>query len=455
MFSVLGHPSYRRLFAAQVLSLLGSGLTTVALGLLAYDLAGADAGLVLGTALALKMVVYVGISPVAEVVARHLPRKKFLIGLDLLRAAFVLGLPFVTEVWQIYLLVVLFQACSAAFTPVFQATIPDILPDEDAYTNALSLSRLAYDLESLLSPMLAGLLLGFFSFHWLFGGTTLGFLASAVLVTGAILPPRKPVQMKMPFVRRLTRGAWIYLGTPRLRGLLALSLAVAAAGGMVIVNTVVLVREGFGGSERQVAYLFAAYGAGSMIVALSLPRLLHLVAERTVMISGAVGLTAGLVLVPLAVVAPLGWVAVLWAALGAAAALVQTPAGLLLRRSAHPEDRPAVFAAQFALSHACWLVTYPLAGWGGAVLGLPAIAGVLAVCAAFGVGVALRLWPEGDALVIEHDHDEIEHDHDPDDPVHHHAATLAARSGSRHTHRRVRHAHPFVIDDHHPIWPRS
>lgn len=40
-----------------------------------------------------------------------------------------------------------------------------------------------------------------------------------------------------------------------------------------------------------------------------------------------------------------------------------TPSGRLLRRSAHPEDRPAVFAAQFALSHACWLLTYPLAGW--------------------------------------------------------------------------------------------
>lgn len=39
-----------------------------------------------------------------------------------------------------------------------------------------------------------------------------------------------------------------------------------------------------------------------------------------------------------------------------------TPSGRLLRRSAHPEDRPAIFAAQFALSHACWLVAYPLAG---------------------------------------------------------------------------------------------
>lgn len=47
--TALADRTYRRLFAAQVISLAGTGRATVALGLLAYDLAGADAGLVLGT----------------------------------------------------------------------------------------------------------------------------------------------------------------------------------------------------------------------------------------------------------------------------------------------------------------------------------------------------------------------------------------------------------------------
>ena len=71
----------------------------------------------------------------------------------------VCALPFVTDVWQIYVLIFLLNACSAGFTPVFQATIPDILEDEAQYTQALSLSRLAYDLENLLSPMAAALLM--------------------------------------------------------------------------------------------------------------------------------------------------------------------------------------------------------------------------------------------------------------------------------------------------------
>jgi hypothetical protein len=50
MLSPLTDRIYRHLFLAQALSLLGTGLATVALGLLAYDLAGADAGAALGTA---------------------------------------------------------------------------------------------------------------------------------------------------------------------------------------------------------------------------------------------------------------------------------------------------------------------------------------------------------------------------------------------------------------------
>ena len=46
MLSVLTNRTYRHLFLAQVIALVGTGLATVALGLLAYDLAGADAGAV-------------------------------------------------------------------------------------------------------------------------------------------------------------------------------------------------------------------------------------------------------------------------------------------------------------------------------------------------------------------------------------------------------------------------
>ena len=45
MFDILSDRTYRHLFLAQVVALLGTGLATVALGLLAFDLAPGQRGL--------------------------------------------------------------------------------------------------------------------------------------------------------------------------------------------------------------------------------------------------------------------------------------------------------------------------------------------------------------------------------------------------------------------------
>ena len=165
MGSIFGVRDYRHLFGAQLVALFGTGLATVALGLLAYELAGPNAAAVLGTALALKMVAYVVIAPIAGAFADRLPRRRALVGLDAVRAAVVLALPFVDHVWQVYLLVVVLQSASAAFTPTFQAALPDVLPDEQQYTRALSYSQLASTMETLLSPLLAVVLVTVVSFR--------------------------------------------------------------------------------------------------------------------------------------------------------------------------------------------------------------------------------------------------------------------------------------------------
>ena len=439
MLAVLANRTYRHLFLAQVIALIGTGLATVALGLLAYDLAGANAGAVLGTALAIKMIAYVGVAPVAAAFAERLPRRTMLVSLDLVRAAVALLLPFVSEIWQVYVLIFVLQSASAGFTPTFQATIPDVLPDERDYTRALSLSRLAYDLESVVSPMLAAALLTLISFHSLFAGTVVGFLASAALVVSVVLPSPQAIE-KRGIYDRTTRGIRIYLATPRLRGLLALNLAVAAASAMVIVNTVVLVQAVLGLDQSATALALAAFGGGSMVAALALPRLLDTVPDRAAMLAGAGILVAGLLVG--SALRSYAFVLPLWFLLGLGYSLVQTPSGRLLRRSSRPEDRPSLFAAQFALSHACWLITYPLAGWFGASMGLPGTSAVLAILAGVAALAAMRLWPARDPDELEHVHDALQ----DDDP--HLAGAIPVSGGHRHSHE-------FVIDHHHTAWPRG
>jgi MFS family permease len=395
VMSVFVIRDYRRLFGAQVIALFGTGLATVALGLLAYDLAGRNAGAVLGTALTIKMVMYVVIAPLAAAYVDRLPRRMFLAALDAVRAAVVLALPFITEVWHIYVLIAVLQLASAAFTPTFQAVIPDIVTKESDYTRALSASQVAYTMESLLSPVLAALALTFMSFNWLFVGTSIGFAASAFLVLSTTIPNARPSAHANAW-DRVASGIKLFALTPRLRGIMALNLVVAAAGAIVVVNTVNYVRDTLGGTQADVAWMLAAPGGGALVVALLLPRVLDQVADRTVMMAGAAALVVGVVAaVTLSATDIASWAATaaVWILIGGGMALIVTPTGWVLRRSVEPDALPEVFAAQFSLSHVAWLITYPIAGWAGTQLGFTLTWSILAALAAAGSVAALGVWP--------------------------------------------------------------
>lgn len=442
MLDVLRDRTYRNLFFAQLVALIGTGLATVALGLLAYDLAGENAAAVLGTAMAIKMVAYVLIAPIAGAYASRVPRRALLVALDGARLAVVLLLPWVTQVWQIYVLIFLLQSSSAAFTPTFQATIPEVLPDEADYTRALSLSRFAYDLENLLSPALAAALLLVVSYQGLFLGTALGFLGSALLVVSVVLPQRRAAPQPAGIVGTLTQGLRIHLATPRLRGLLALTLAAAAGSALVIVNTVAIVREQLMRPESAVAFALGAYGAGSMVAAFLLPRLLARYSDRSVMLAAgammAIALTAIAALWPrVAASAQWGLLLTGWALLGMAYSALVTPSGRLLRRSAQAHDLPALFAAQFSLSHVCWLIAYPLVGWLGAKAGIVSALWVMAALAVLGTALGLWLWPKDARENLAHRHDDLPADHP-------HLVEHPSEGG---------HSHDFAIDELHPRWP--
>jgi MFS family permease len=175
-----------------------------------------------------------------------------------------------------------------------------------------------------------------------------------------------------------------------------------------------------------------------MLAALLLPKLLDNRPDRPVMICGALVLvTALLTLSLMALVYETQWIPLLagWFIIGIGYSAVLTPSGRLLKRSAHAEDRPTVYATQFALSHVCWLVTYPLAGWLITVSGPTVAFGVLAVLAGAGVVCGIALWPQESGGPVTHSHDDLPKDHP-------------------HVQDGQTHSHPIVIDDYHPHWPR-
>ncbi len=376
---LLGNRDFVRLFAAQLASLLGSGVTSVALAAFAYQLSGSNATVVVGTALTLRILAFVLLSPIAGVLADRIDRKRMLVTADLLRFGLLGFFPFVTEVWQVYVLIFAINAVTAFFTPTFEATLP-VLVGERLYTRAVSLSRITVDLEAAGGPLVAGILIAAVGVRWTFWFDALTYLISAALVIASRVPRAPKPDRPCPwaeFIPQITHGTRVLLREPALRRALVLHFAEAAAGAAAIVATVAYVRDVLGRGDTAFALSMAAVGAGSSVAAILLTR----AAERARSASGP-GETghlryhrwAGRTLVwggvLLAVALLPGWVRpgfplllVLWAVNGAGQALIAIPSVGLLAAHTAPEERGRAYAAHFALTHLFWLATYPAAGY--------------------------------------------------------------------------------------------
>ncbi|WP_443701384.1 MFS transporter [Pseudarthrobacter albicanus] len=194
------------------------------------------------------------------------------------------------------------------------------------------------------------------------------------------------------------QGARIFWRNRRLRSLLALNLVVAAPTALVLVNTVIYVRDVLHRPDADLALALACFGIGSMIVALSAPRVLDRFGDRAVMLSGAAVIPlalAGATAMTFLASPDTGWwlLLALWVLLGAANSTILTPSARLLRDASDEHTRPYVFTAQFSLSHACYILTYPVAGWVGAQAGLGWAALALAIIAIIGSAGAFLSWP--------------------------------------------------------------
>ena len=124
LFRCLRNPLFARLYCAQTINLIGDALTWLGLALLAFEVGGDNAGVILSTALTIRVTAYVILSPLAGSIADRVDRKRIMVVTHLARMVIVCLLPFVSQPWQIYAIVLALNVFSAFFTPTYTATIP-------------------------------------------------------------------------------------------------------------------------------------------------------------------------------------------------------------------------------------------------------------------------------------------------------------------------------------------
>ncbi|MBD2307221.1 MFS transporter [Chroococcidiopsis sp. FACHB-1243] len=454
IFSSLRNPIFARLYTAQTTSLLGDALTWVGLALLAFDLAGKNSAIVLSLALTLRVTAFVLFSPLAGAIADRFDRKPILVATHLIRVVIVSLLPFVTEVWQVYVLIFALNTFNAFFTPTYQATIPLVTGQND-YPQAIALSSATFQLLGVLGPGIAGSVAALIGARQVFFLDALTFLIAAGLIF--TLPDRLRASSQLSSQTKGRTWQDIKDGTTRLltdapiRYALFMQLVASIAGAQILVNTVNYVQGTLKLGNVQYGWVMAAFGVGATLSAVVVGSANRRLPRTTFVLCGAILVT--LALLP-ANFSNLALLMVLWLLAGAGQNCVNLPTQTLIADYISADAQGRVYGAHFAWSHLWWGISYPLAGWLGSYFSdreflYGSLVGLTVL-----IAVQLALSPQGRDREHIHVHKSFWHEHEHVHDEHHqheHVRETLAREPHNHFHKHetMRHSHPYQSDLHH------
>ena len=203
-YHALQHRDFRRMWAAQLISLTGSQMQVVAINWHVYLLTGSP--LALGFVGLTRVIPIVGFSLLGGLVADRYDRRRVMILTQAAMTVVAVGLAIMSltrndSVWMIYALNALSAAAVAFDGPARQALVPRLVPREDL-PGALSLNLTVFHASMILGPALAGLLIagtGAVLSHdvtmpastgglsWIYGLNAVSFVS--VLVTLVLMDP--------------------------------------------------------------------------------------------------------------------------------------------------------------------------------------------------------------------------------------------------------------------------
>jgi DHA3 family macrolide efflux protein-like MFS transporter len=180
----------RRLWLAQIVSVFGDFLAIFAvLSYVSFNL-HASASQVTGISVSF-MIPFALIGPIAGVFVDRWNVKRTMIASDLIRAALAIGLVFASSLLQIYLILFLLSAVSAFFMPAQTVTLRTIVPRE-GLLSANALVQQAFQMMRIISPALAGAMVGWFGAGSCYYVDSLTYIYSAAMIATLVIA-REPV----------------------------------------------------------------------------------------------------------------------------------------------------------------------------------------------------------------------------------------------------------------------
>lgn len=263
------NPDFRRLFLAHSISRAGDAFNTVALVVLVFDLTGSGLGVAGVVGFEVLPVLLFG--PIAGLAADRLPRRRLMVGADLLRAAVAAVLAVTAGPLGVaYAVAFGLSAGAVAFNPAAGSLLPDVVDEGDVVAANAALWTIAVLAQIVVAPT-AGALIAAAGVEAAFAINAATFAVSALMLIG-LRTGRSPADVDVRGWTGMTDGITAVRRHPLLARLAVVhvlaSLSAGATGGLLVV----LAERWLAVGPRGFGAMLAAIGAGAALGPLLLRR---------------------------------------------------------------------------------------------------------------------------------------------------------------------------------------
>ena len=272
MLRALAYRNYRLFFGGQVLSLVGTWITTTAINWLVYRLTGS--AVLLGTVAFASQLPSFLLGPFAGIIVDRINRHRLLVAtqtISMLQSFALAGLVFsghVTIGWLIALGIV--QGLVNAFDmPGRQAFLLTMIDKKEDLGNAIALNSSMVNLARLVGPSIAGVVIATAGEGWCFAIDGVSYVAVIIALLRMRIAPASPrPSRERHAVTEFVEGLRYAFGFGPIRSVISLLAVVSLVGVPYSVLMPVFATTVFHGGPHTLGLLMTSSGCGALFAAL-------------------------------------------------------------------------------------------------------------------------------------------------------------------------------------------
>lgn len=272
--AALRHDVFRRVFIGAFLSNIGSWMQNVVLGAMAYDLTRSPT--FIGVLLFAQLGPLMLFSLVGGLLADAFDRRRLLVLVSVTQGVLSLGLAWVARVDDpsraaLVAIVFLIGVGQAVFGPTYSAILPSLVGREDL-AGAISLNSAQMNGSRVIGPVIGSALYVRFGAEWVFVGNAASYLLVIWSLLSIRLPAPTPDTSGLRGVRRLGAGFQVARADQVVRRCLVVIFTYSLLSLPFIGQLPTLADRNLGIAAKSRSYgiLYASFGVGALLGALSI-----------------------------------------------------------------------------------------------------------------------------------------------------------------------------------------